>query len=43
MPGFGRVLSEEEIRAISQYERSLDPAEQSTVQFTELHKTEDDK
>ncbi|SUZ89456.1 uncharacterized protein METZ01_LOCUS42310, partial [marine metagenome] len=43
MPGFGRVLSDDEIRAIAEYERSLDPAEQTTVQFTELHTTEDNK
>jgi len=43
MPGFGRILSEDEIRAIAEYERSLDPAEQSTVQFAELHTTEDNK
>ena len=43
MPGFGRVLSDDEIRAIVEYERSLDPAEQTTVQFTELHTTEDNK
>ena len=43
MPGFGRVLSDDEIRAIVEYERSLDPAEQTTVQFTELHTKEDNK
>ncbi|MED5293666.1 MAG: cytochrome c [Actinomycetota bacterium] len=43
MPGFGRILTQEEIRAISEYERSLDPAEQSTVQFAELHTSKDDQ
>ena len=41
MPGFGRVLTQEEIRAISEYERSLDQTEQSTVQFAELHTSKD--
>jgi len=43
MPGFGRILTQEEIRAISEYERSLDSAEQSTVQFAELHTSKDDQ
>ena len=43
MPGFGRILTQEEIRAISEYERSLDQAEQSTVQFAELHTSKDDQ
>ncbi|MDP6900436.1 MAG: cytochrome c [Acidimicrobiales bacterium] len=43
MPGFGRILTQEEIRAISEYERSLDLAEQSTVQFAELHTSKDDQ
>ena len=43
MPGFGRVLSQQEIRAISEYERSLDAAELSTVQFAELHTTKDNQ
>ena len=43
MPGFGRVLSQQEIRAIAEYERSLNAAEQSTVQFAELHTTKDDQ
>jgi mono/diheme cytochrome c family protein len=37
MPGFGKILTEDEIRAISMYERSLDPVEQSTVEFAELY------
>jgi len=37
------VLSQEEIRAISEYERGLDAAEQSTVQFSELHTAKDDQ
>jgi mono/diheme cytochrome c family protein len=37
MPGFGKILTEEEIRAIVDYERSLDPDQQSTVDFAELH------
>ena len=43
MPGFGRVLTQDELRAISEYERGLDPAEQSTVQFVELHTVKDDQ
>jgi mono/diheme cytochrome c family protein len=37
MPGFGAILTEDEIRAIVDYERSLDPTEQSTVEFAELY------
>ena len=37
MPGFGRVLSEDEIRAIAEYERSLDPRSQQPRAFDELH------
>lgn len=33
MPGFGRVLSEDEIRAIAEYERSLDPQSQTPIGF----------
>jgi len=36
MPGFGKILTEDEIWAIVDYERSLDPSEQSTVEFAEL-------
>lgn len=36
MPGFENVLTEDQIRAIVEYERSLDPAEQSVVGFEEL-------
>ena len=37
MPGFSSILTEDEIRAIVDYERSLDPTEQSTFDFAELH------
>ena len=37
MPGFGRVLTQEEIAAIAEYERSLDPAEQTALDFERLH------
>ena len=43
MPGFGRILTQDELRAISEYERGLDPAEQSTVQFVELHTSKDEQ
>ena len=33
MPGFGSLLTEDEIRAIVDYERSLDPDEQQAVEF----------
>ncbi len=36
MPGFGKILTEDEIRAIVDYERGLDPDEQSSVEFAEL-------
>jgi mono/diheme cytochrome c family protein len=38
MPGFGRVLTDEELLAIAEYERSLDPSEQATVPFDDLYK-----
>ncbi len=37
MPGFGRVLTQNEITAIAEYERSLDPAEQTALDFERLH------
>ncbi len=37
MPGFGRVLTQEEITAIAEYERSLDPDEQAALNFERLH------
>ncbi len=37
MPGFGRVLTEDEITAIALYERSLDPAAQTAVSFGQVH------
>ncbi|HCB37623.1 MAG TPA: hypothetical protein DEP66_05370 [Acidimicrobiaceae bacterium] len=37
MPGFGRVLTQDEIAAIAGYERSLDPDEQAAVGFERLH------
>ena len=43
MPGFGRVLSEREIRAIAAYERSLDPQRQAAVGFDRLHEAGDDE
>ena len=42
MPGFGRVLSEDEIRAIAEYERGLDPESQTAVEFERLHEAGDD-
>ncbi|MFT5530310.1 MAG: mono/diheme cytochrome c family protein [Candidatus Poriferisodalaceae bacterium] len=36
MPGFGRVLTAEELLAIAEYERSLNPADQVTVPFDDL-------
>ena len=33
MPGFGKILTEDEIRAIVEYERSLDPDEQQAEAF----------
>ncbi len=37
MPGFGRVLTQEEITAIAEYERSLDSTEQASLDFERLH------
>jgi len=42
MPGFGRVLTEDEIRAVAEYERSLDPAEQEAVGFDDLLEREEE-
>lgn len=36
MPGFASILTEDEIRAIVDYERSLDPAEQEATEFALL-------
>ncbi|WP_419842568.1 c-type cytochrome [Candidatus Poriferisodalis sp.] len=41
MPGFKKVLTEEEIRAIAEYERSLDSQSQAAVGFDLLHDAED--
>ena len=43
MPGFGRVLSEDEIQAIAEYERSLDQESQTAVGFDLLHEAGDDE
>lgn len=43
MPGFGRVLTPDEIRAIAEYERSLDPQSQTAVGFDLLHEAGDDR
>lgn len=43
MPGFGRVLSEVQIRQIAEYERSLKPEDQNLPSFEELHEPEDDE
>ena len=42
MPGFGRVLTEDEIRAIAEYERSLDPESQTAIEFERLSEAGDD-
>ena len=41
MPGFGRVLSDDEIRQIAEYERSLNPDDQVLPSFEQLHEPED--
>ena len=41
MPGFKRVLTEEDIRKIVEYERGLDPQEQAAVGFDLLHEAGD--
>ena len=43
MPGFKRVLAEEDIRKIVEYERSLDPQRQAAVGFEMLHEAGDDE
>ena len=41
MPGFGRVLSDDQIRQIAEYERSLNPDDQVLPSFEQLHEPED--
>ena len=43
MPGFKRVLTEDDIRKIVEYERSLDPQNQAAVDFDLLHEAGDDE
>ena len=43
MPGFARVLSEDQIRQIAEYERSLKSEDQQLPRFKELHQPEDDE
>ena len=43
MPGFGRVLDEDEIRAIAEYERSLDQESQAVIGFELLDEAGDDE
>ncbi len=43
MPGFGSVLSEDELRLIAEYERGLNPEDQNLPSFDELHQAEDDE
>ncbi len=43
MPGFGRVLDEDEIRAIAEYERGLDQESQAVVGFELLDEAGDDQ
>ncbi len=43
MPGFKRVLTEDDIRKIVEYERSLDPQRQASVGFDLLHEAGDDE
>ncbi|WP_419551235.1 c-type cytochrome [Candidatus Poriferisodalis sp.] len=43
MPGFKKVLDEEDIRKIVEYERSLDPESQTAVGFDLLHEAGDDE
>ena len=42
MPGFEEVLTPDEIRAIAEYERGLDPESQTAVEFERLHEAGDD-
>ncbi|WP_419910086.1 c-type cytochrome [Candidatus Poriferisodalis sp.] len=43
MPGFKKVLDEEDIQKIAAYERSLDPERQKTMGFEMLHEAGDDE
>ena len=43
MPGFKKVLSEDDIRKIVEYERGLDPQSQTAVGFDLLHEAGDDE